>query len=175
MYPFRKPDNLPSSPHKDEPVEAVLIFHDCLDWGLEMQVVCDVILGRQQNKIGSSTPESFDQRVPIYVSNADIVYSSDHPFPRFTQGAFVEAFKALFEIYSGGQNLVIQTCGKPFKIQYDFARNLLANEANLLGKTPISHYYGVGDNPKSDIRGANAAGDNWTSVLVRTGEMHYHY
>jgi HAD superfamily hydrolase (TIGR01450 family) len=175
MYPFRKPDNLPSSPHKDEPVEAVLIFHDCLDWGLEMQVVCDVILGRQQNKLGSSTPESFNQRVPIYVSNADVVYSSDHPFPRFTQGAFVEAFKALFEIYSGGQKLVIQTCGKPFKIQYDFARNLLANEANLLGKAPISHYYGVGDNPKSDIRGANAAGDNWTSVLVRTGEMHYHY
>jgi ribonucleotide monophosphatase NagD (HAD superfamily) len=48
-------------------------------------------------------------------------------------------------------------------------RNLLENEANLLGKTPITHYYGVGDNPKSDIRGANAAGDNWTSVLVRTG------
>jgi hypothetical protein len=37
-------------------------------------------------------------------------------------GAFVEAFKSLFEIYSGGQSLVIQTCGKPFKIQYDFAR-----------------------------------------------------
>ena len=27
----------------------------------------------------------------------------------------------------------------------------------------------VGDNPRSDIRGANAAGAPWHSVLVRTG------
>ena len=30
-------------------------------------------------------------------------------------------------------------------------------------------YFGVGDNPASDIRGANAAGKNWKSILVRTG------
>ena len=30
-------------------------------------------------------------------------------------------------------------------------------------------YYGIGDNPKSDIRGANNAGDHWKSILVRTG------
>jgi ribonucleotide monophosphatase NagD (HAD superfamily) len=30
-------------------------------------------------------------------------------------------------------------------------------------------YYGIGDNPRSDIRGANAAGENWKSILVRTG------
>lgn len=29
--------------------------------------------------------------------------------------------------------------------------------------------YGIGDNPLSDIQGANNAGDEWTSVLVRTG------
>ena len=29
--------------------------------------------------------------------------------------------------------------------------------------------FAVGDNPRSDVRGANAAGDRWTSVLVRTG------
>ena len=27
----------------------------------------------------------------------------------------------------------------------------------------------IGDNPETDIRGANDAGDHWTSVLVRTG------
>ncbi|RHY79096.1 hypothetical protein DYB31_006511, partial [Aphanomyces astaci] len=30
-------------------------------------------------------------------------------------------------------------------------------------------FYGIGDNPYSDIQGANNAGDRWTSVLVRTG------
>lgn len=29
--------------------------------------------------------------------------------------------------------------------------------------------FGIGDNPASDIRGANAAGAPWVSVLVRTG------
>lgn len=29
--------------------------------------------------------------------------------------------------------------------------------------------YMIGDNPKSDISGANALGDPWRSVLVRTG------
>ena len=31
----------------------------------------------------------------------------------------------------------------------------------------ISNFYMIGDNPKSDIEGANAKG--WTSILVRTG------
>lgn len=29
--------------------------------------------------------------------------------------------------------------------------------------------YGIGDNPHADIQGANDAGDNWRSILVRTG------
>ena len=31
----------------------------------------------------------------------------------------------------------------------------------------ITNFYMIGDNPKSDIAGANAKG--WTSILVRTG------
>ncbi len=31
------------------------------------------------------------------------------------------------------------------------------------------HVYAIGDNPKSDMRGANAAGEHWSSILVRTG------
>ena len=27
----------------------------------------------------------------------------------------------------------------------------------------------MGDNPKSDIKGANDAGENWVSILTRTG------
>ena len=31
------------------------------------------------------------------------------------------------------------------------------------------HVYGIGDNPKSDIRGANSAGPHWSSILVKSG------
>ena len=170
IYPLRNPVNPPSCVEKGEPVEAILIFHDCLDWGLEMQIIFDIIVGRQhEQKVDNTILESFKQKVPIYQSNADIVYASNHPFPRFTQGAFVEAFRSLFELYTGGEKLFVNTCGKPFKVQYDFATDLLEKQAAMIGLPEISRFYGVGDNPKSDIRGANNAGDNWKSVLVRTG------
>ncbi|KAF0713669.1 hypothetical protein DYB28_011404 [Aphanomyces astaci] len=37
------------------------------------------------------------------------------------------------------------------------------------GMAKVERFYGIGDNPYSDIQGANNAGDHWTSVLVRTG------
>ena len=38
---------------------------------------------------------------------------------------------------------------------------------NNFTKDTIGNIYMIGDNPKSDIRGANNAG--WKSILVRTG------
>lgn len=38
-----------------------------------------------------------------------------------------------------------------------------------LGGAPLQTIYGIGDNPHSDIHGANQAGAHWTSILVRTG------
>ena len=35
--------------------------------------------------------------------------------------------------------------------------------------SPFGAIWAVGDNPRSDVRGANAAGAPWVSVLVRTG------
>ena len=35
---------------------------------------------------------------------------------------------------------------------------------------PFSGIFAVGDNPRADVRGANAALHPWTSILVRTGE-----
>lgn len=42
-------------------------------------------------------------------------------------------------------------------------------ENYLKSKTPyeISNFYMIGDNPKSDIRGANQQG--WISILVKSG------
>ncbi|KAG1677369.1 hypothetical protein FOA52_010748 [Chlamydomonas sp. UWO 241] len=39
----------------------------------------------------------------------------------------------------------------------------------VLPHLPLSGIYAVGDNPAADVRGANAAGHPWVSVLVRTG------
>jgi hypothetical protein len=54
-----------------------------------------------------------------------------------------------------------------FLLIHSYAERLLNA---LSGQSePLKHMYGIGDNPLSDIQGANNAGDEWTSVLVRTG------
>lgn len=38
-----------------------------------------------------------------------------------------------------------------------------------LAKRSLEAIYMIGDNPRSDIQGANSMGGKWHSVLVRTG------
>lgn len=70
--------------------------------------------------------------------------------------------------------------GKPSKATYDYASSLLFSaiaaareghsNVDLHGRTNPSfdgRVYMVGDNPQSDIAGANGFG--WESILVRTG------
>ena len=42
-------------------------------------------------------------------------------------------------------------------------------QSHSLAASPVKTIYGVGDNPLTDILGANNAGKHWRSALVRTG------
>lgn len=56
--------------------------------------------------------------------------------------------------------------GKPEKTSFTYAEALLdAQHAN------VDRIYMVGDNPVTDIKGANGAGGRWRSILTLTG-MH---
>ena len=94
----------------DEPCAAAFVLGDPLDWALEIQVLTDVLrpvkgageepaagagagagaAGGGDKEVGwgyleSSSPHPYRQRVPLYCSNADLVYTNEHKFPRFTQ------------------------------------------------------------------------------------------
>ncbi len=167
-YPTLWPHSNKKSKGKlDLDIQAALIFHDPVDWSLEMQVLSDVLLGDYtKNK---SNPNN-EQVIPFYASNADLVYTTEHNRNRYTQGAFTEAFRCIFEQYTKTQ-LDILYCGKPFTIQYRYAEKQLSTLIKHLNHTKDSKlkFYAIGDNPLSDIAGANNAGDNWTSILVKTG------
>lgn len=65
-----------------------------------------------------------------------------------------------------GYKVVYERYGKPDVASFEFAESVLqkrAKEENIR----ISNMYMIGDNPLSDIAGANRAG--WTSILVKTG------
>lgn len=70
--------------------------------------------------------------------------------------------------------------GKPYQKTYEFAeKRLNAHREELLGGSrdaplkPLRKVYMVGDNPESDIRGANdyksPFGSQWASILLKTG------
>jgi len=161
LFPLRPRAGITMPDHAPEKVAAVFVFHDPLDWALEVQVCLDLLSN-------DAAADSGAQSIPFYACNADLVYNTDHPTPRLTQGAFCEAFRHLFEVKTG-VSLAIHFCGKPFTIQYKMAEAMLSREAARLKLPPPATYVGIGDNPKSDIRGARNAGANWNSVLVKTG------
>ena len=75
-----------------------------------------------------------------------------------------------------GVELHKTTIGKPCQGTYSFAeRRLLAHRRDLLGRDarPLRSVYMLGDNPESDIRGANQFksenGSEWVSLLVKSG------
>jgi ribonucleotide monophosphatase NagD (HAD superfamily) len=104
--------------------------------------------------------------------------------PRLGQGGFREALEGIWAAVTGGgerngvqlQKIVM---GKPYQATYEFAekrlvshrRQLFTNFPGRLGQ--LRRVYMVGDNPASDIAGANnyksPYGTDWASILVETG------
>jgi len=106
--------------------------------------------------------------VQLFFCNPDLVWRSDFERPRLGQGAFKEAFQAVYKSLTGSTYPYVQY-GKPTSATYKFAERILADHIDALYGfgNKIPNVYMVGDNPESDIAGANAV--NWSSVLVRTG------
>lgn len=167
IYPgHRSLDSTPAR-YAGEPFAAALIIHDPLDWALEMQVLTDILLNGQ-NYLHPIENVPMEQTIPFYSCNADLVYKTEYARPRYTQGAFVEAFGHLFERFTKSK-LHVEFYGKPFAVQYRQAEEMIEKQALALGVDIPQYFYGIGDNPVSDIRGANNAGHHWSSILVRTG------
>ncbi|TMW60081.1 hypothetical protein Poli38472_000123 [Pythium oligandrum] len=163
QYPFNKYDHK-HAPHHEEPIEAIIIMHDPIDWAPELQIAVDVLIGGDPP--GSGRP--CGTQTPLFVSNDDFVFSGAYPHPRFAQGAFTRCLKLLYETHTG-KELEVTRYGKPHNVTYSYAEGLLNNLARRSPSNRLKNIYGIGDNPLADIQGANNAGAHWSSVLVRTG------
>jgi HAD superfamily hydrolase (TIGR01456 family) len=135
---------------------------------VEIQITLDVLRGGHPLGSGGHT-----QQVPMYVSNGDITFAGAYPVPRLAGGSFSVALRAMWEATCSGP-LHIQHYGKPTAATFSYARAALQRWAQRSSGSseqlpPLQRIWMVGDNPLADIRGANAAGEPWRSVLVRTG------
>ncbi|KAJ6558501.1 HAD hydrolase [Mycena vulgaris] len=146
------------------PISAIFVFHDPRNWAMDIQVSCDVI--QSGGVIGGPYVPLENQIKPVELvfCNPDLIWRSDFDRPRLGQGAFKVAFQAVFKALTGSEYPHVQF-GKPTRATYNFAAQVLSDGMGHSG--PLPPVYMIGDNPESDIAGANAA--EWQSVLVKTG------
>lgn len=172
--PFAKMDHL--DPVTEEelvlatmPVSAIFVMADSRDWGRDIQLMIDILAsdGSFERRV------SEEQVVDLYFCNPDITFPNEYTMPRLAGGSFRVALEAVFEKVTGRKLSCIQL-GKPFAKNYEAAEGVLRAQARQLGLGEgggVERVYAVGDNPMSDVRGANRWGRGWVSVLVRTGNF----
>lgn len=170
-------------------IDVILVFNDPRDMGTDIQIVSD-LLNSKNGVVGTlrDPPQTAktEPAIPIVFSNNDYLWANDYNLPRFGQGAFRMMVERLYAETNGlthPETLQLTILGKPFKVQYDYAHWVLIEWNKILHGhkahgfmpqlhkepegLPFSKIYMVGDNPASDIHGANANG--WESILLRTG------
>ena len=148
----------------EEPLQihAVFMLHDPDKWDDRIQIICD-LMSTTDGRIAKIMPEVGPaEHIPIYCTHNDLLWTGEFRINRMTFGCFNEALKASYKmVYKREMNLNIY--GKPCLTTFEYAKKHLSEQTSL----PVSNYYMIGDNPKSDIRGGNVAG--WTTILVKTG------
>ncbi|KAM3140631.1 hypothetical protein pb186bvf_007229 [Paramecium bursaria] len=122
----------------DKKFEAVFIVYDPIEWENDIQQIVDIL------KVDIKTPY-------LYV----------FWLPRFAFGLFTASLKSICKQRLGQEPNIIYY-GKPSTNTFKYVESLI-HQSN----PNVGNIYMIGDNPKSDIRGANDIG--WISILVRSG------
>ncbi|KAI0143809.1 HAD-superfamily subfamily IIA hydrolase [Xylariaceae sp. FL1272] len=174
-------------PEPNPKIDAIFVFNDPRDWSLDTQIIMDLLLSKE-GVLGTYSPKNGkkqwqqDGQPPLYFSNPDLFWSASYHLPRFGQGAFQAALAGMWAKITEGRELKSTIIGKPYNRTYAYAENVLTKWRERSGPvtTPLRRVYMVGDNPESDIRGANnrntqngrghhSEAVEWYSILVKTG------
>lgn len=125
--------------------------------GLSTQVCCDLLSSKDGTLMGPRRSKDDPQVVDLYVTCNDLFYADQWPEPRLGSKAWVVCFEAIFEEVYGYKPKYLKY-GKPESIAYDFAEQMILEKCKQ-EDIEISNYYMIGDNPLSDIEGANRRGE----------------
>jgi len=189
MAASTKPPSAPKPADVEEPFAAILVMCDPYEWYEAVQVATDVLCSPTPLTLQYDTAA---EAMPIHFSNPDFLSKFEHPYPRFAQGAFKVALRALYgarlralrvpeETIDEKVGASFRQWGKPTEATFRFVEKRLREltpDASLSGPVVGERFYMVGDNPSSDMEGARRAnifhrgqGTNvqWKGVLVRTG------
>ncbi|XP_071922539.1 mitochondrial hydrolase YKR070W isoform X2 [Coffea arabica] len=156
-------------------VKAAFIVSDPVDWGRDIQVLCDILSSR--GLLGGEE----EHQPPLFFAADDLQYQAAFPSERLGIGAFRIALESVFNRIHD-MPLECTVFGKPNPFVFRNAEAILrhiwafschGNAIRPEDEDSSSHsfttLYMIGDNPLVDIKGALQAGHPWFSILTRTG------
>mmetsp|Transcript_76516 Transcript_76516/g.88949 ORF Transcript_76516/g.88949 Transcript_76516/m.88949 type:complete len:359 (+) Transcript_76516:34-1110(+) len=143
-----------------EPVEIHAIFFMMSPdkWEDNIQILCDLI---GKHKTRNQSGGLVEEQMPVYFGCTDLYLLTDYG-PKISIGFFKDCIEHCYKKMFG-KDLISEVTGKPAKAGYEYSKVLLQNQT----KYQIENYYMIGDNPKTDIRGAAKLG--WKTILVKSG------
>jgi len=162
--PLPKPID-PEHPEKSLKIDAIFVYNDPRDWGLDATIIVDLLLS-DSGIMGTLSPKNNnpdlanrgyqqDGQPPLYFCNPDLWWAAGFHLPRLGQGAFRESLEGLWTAITGGEKLGVKLektlIGKPYHLTYEFAeRKLMQHRHALFSDSkiqPLRQVYMVGDNP----------------------------
>ncbi|XP_043563912.1 haloacid dehalogenase-like hydrolase domain-containing 5 [Chiloscyllium plagiosum] len=150
----RKPALSPSLPVKLPNIEAIILLCEPIQWETHLQLIIDVLLT-------AGNPENIPQKlqyphIPVVACNTDLLWVAESKSPRFGHGIFVLCLENIYKKITGKDLKYELLVGKPNEITYHYAECLIRAQAAGRGwRKPIHTLYAIGDNPMTDIYGAN--------------------
>ena len=75
---------------------AILVFHDPRNWGLDIQVMCDILRGN--GFLAEPTSDTTANDVEVVFCNPDLLWKNECEGPRLGQGGFRKAWESVWSV-----------------------------------------------------------------------------
>ncbi|OXB80464.1 UNVERIFIED_CONTAM: hypothetical protein H355_004297 [Colinus virginianus] len=150
----RRPKELPPPSTGFPTIEGVVLFGEPVRWETSLQLIIDVLLS---NGNPGAEPEGIPYpHLPVLACNMDLLWMAEAKMPRFGHGTFLLCLENIYKKVTGRELKYEALIGKPSTVTYRYAEYLIKEQAEKRGwKAPIRRLYAIGDNPMSDVYGAN--------------------
>ncbi|KAK0407780.1 hypothetical protein QR680_003589 [Steinernema hermaphroditum] len=140
------------------PVEAIIFLGEPLRWESALQLITDVLItnGDPASMKHKRSTKNYPH-IPIVACNMDLLWMAEKglPLPRFGHGIFLHCLAAVYNKLTGHELHFDAFMGKPSEISYIHAAHCIQRQAFTMKIECPDTVYVIGDNPESDILGAN--------------------
>ncbi|XP_051857599.1 haloacid dehalogenase-like hydrolase domain-containing 5 isoform X1 [Antechinus flavipes] len=150
----RRPKTMPPLVTDFPPIEGVLLLGEPVRWETSLQLIIDVLLS--DGNPGTGLAIAPYPHLPVLTSNMDLLWMAEAKMPRFGHGTFLLCLESIYQKITGRELKYEALAGKPNITTYQYAESLIRKQAERRGwEAPIRRLYAIGDNPVTDVYGAN--------------------